>query len=60
MPDLSGDPIEVPGLGQIRGEAATIKESTWTPSRWWLDGLVSWFLFSAFMCGLLVLLGVIV
>ena len=63
MPDLSGDPIEVPGLGEIRAEAATLEESkndaTMVPLWWWLDGLLTWFMFAAFVCGGLLLLGVI-
>ena len=66
MADLSGDPIEVPGLGEIRQDCAAISDRE--KARDWvlgdalmnrLDAMITWVLFCAFVLGAFLLLGVI-
>ena len=66
MADLSGDAIQVPGLGEIRQDAEELQDADSTRdfilgdalmSR--LDGIITWAIFCAFVLGAFLLLGVI-
>ena len=60
MADLSGDPIEIPGLGEIKQEAeAQTKRGRFFGLWVWADAALTYSLVVAFFAGLFVMLGVI-